>query len=94
MLALVDDYLQYLKLERGLSPNSLSSYRRDLIEFCRQSKKTGVETISLRDANDYLRRQMTAGRKPTTIARNISCLKQFFVYLNERGLVTENPFTA
>jgi len=94
MLTLVDDYLQHLKLERGLSANSLSSYKHDLVEFCRQSGKIGVETISLRDANDYLRQQMTAGRKPTTVARKISCLKQFFTYLKEHGLVTENPFTA
>ena len=94
MRALIDDYLQYLKLERGLSQNSLAAYRRDLVEFSDRLGAIEVGKVSLRAATEHVSYLTAAGRKPATIARKISSLKQFFVYLHDRGTISENPFLA
>jgi len=92
--ALIEDYLQYLKLERGLSQNSLISYRRDLIEFLGRSGSTEPAKVSLHAATEYISHLTAEGRKPATIARKISSLKRFFAYLYDHGAVAENPFLA
>ncbi len=94
MRALIDDYLQYLKLERGLSQNSLTAYRRDLVEFSDRLGAVEAGKVSLRAATEHVSYLTAAGRKPATIARKISSLKQFFAYLHDRGTISENPFLA
>lgn len=91
---LIEDYLQYLKLERGLSQNSLASYRCDLIEFSNRLGDVEVRKVSAHKATDHINYLTAKSRKPSTIARKISSLKQFFAYLNDQGAVTENPFLA
>ncbi len=88
----IEDYLQYLRLERGLSANSLVSYRRDLVEFGGRVKAERVGGISARQAIDYVGQLAATGRKPATIARKISALKQFFAYLVNQGHLSQNPF--
>ncbi len=94
MRALIDDYLQYLKLERGLAQNSLTSYWRDLVEFSDRLGAVDAGKVSLRSATEHVNYLTAVGRKPATIARKISSLKQFFAYLHDRGVVSENPFLA
>ena len=94
MRAFIDDYLQHLKLERGLSQNSLASYRRDLVEFSDRLGTAEIGEISLRTATEHVSYLTSAGRKPATIARKISSLKQFFAYLRDQGTISENPFLA
>ncbi|MEA3296821.1 MAG: site-specific tyrosine recombinase XerD [candidate division Zixibacteria bacterium] len=90
---LIEDYLQYLRLERGLSSNTLASYRHDLKEFA--DRMTGdPRNISPRLASDHIAYLNSFGRKPATIARKISSLKQFFSYLVDSGRVPRNPFTG
>ncbi len=92
--AYIEDYLQHLKLERGLSENSRASYRSDLVEFVGRMPAIEPKKVSLKMASEYLSYLSSLGRKPATIARKISSLKQFFVYLYDRGVVKDNPFLA
>jgi len=51
----VQNYLQYLELECGLSTNSLVAYKRDIVEFIRLFKiKTDYEISSIRNFYKYL----------------------------------------
>ncbi|HWR82523.1 MAG TPA: site-specific tyrosine recombinase XerD [Candidatus Deferrimicrobium sp.] len=91
---LIEDYLQHLKLERGLTANSLVSYRNDLHEFASRLSRRGPTKVTMRDASTCLGTLVSQGRKPATIARKISSLKQFFAYLLDRGTINTNPFAA
>jgi len=51
---LVSDYLQYLKLERGLSENTLMAYRRDLDEFVKVCIVKEAEQITPTIATKYV----------------------------------------
>ncbi|MDH3891793.1 MAG: tyrosine recombinase XerD [candidate division Zixibacteria bacterium] len=91
---LVEDYLQYLKLERGLATNTLTSYRRDLLEFVASLKVQEPSKLTPRLAQDYVSRLIGSSLKPATIARKISSVKQFAVWLGESGTLKQNPFAG
>ena len=91
---LMDDYLQHLKLERGLAANTVSSYRQDLREFVSAIKVNDPTQLGLRQARDYIAALTRSARKPATIARKISSLKQFFAHLEETGRLKQNPFSG
>ena len=87
----IQAYLQYLKLERVLSQDSIVSYSRDLVEFFGGSKIKDPRRVVLSNINNYIDTLSKSGRKPSTIARKISSLKQFFRYLRDAGIITDNP---
>jgi len=89
---LIEDYLQHLKLERGLSTNTVASYRNDLKEFVTALKIKEPTRLTDRQARDYLTSLTGSPLKPSTVARKISSLKQFFAYLVETGRLKRNPF--
>lgn len=88
----ISDFLQHEELDRGLSLNTIEAYHRDILEFATLMKLSSDYSISHRHVNDYLSRLNTLNRKPTSIARKISALRNFYKYLVEKELVAENPF--
>lgn len=93
----LDDFLQYLKLERGLSVNTVSSYRIDIAELGKYLKNRSPVSVKPADVDKFIEILGQTGRRPATIARKLSSLKQFFKYLFETGCTPYNPlesFTA
>ncbi|UCD63660.1 MAG: site-specific tyrosine recombinase XerD [Candidatus Zixiibacteriota bacterium] len=88
---MIKDYLQHLKHERGLSQNSLDSYRRDLQQFFDFAGKPGAAKVTPAMVSRYVSDLGRRCRKPATIARKISSLKQYFNYLQQDAVITENP---
>ncbi len=88
----IQDYLGSLKVERGLAPNTVSSYERDLRDFVTTMSVKDLAGVKPITANNFIARLSSSRRRPSTIARKISCLKQFYTYLMGQGVVTENPF--
>ena len=86
------NYLQYLELECGLSVNSLDAYKRDIVEFIKFFKIKSDYNISSKTINEYLTKLHNLNRKPGTIARKISSLRNYYKYLFENSLVKNNPF--
>jgi len=90
----IKDYLEYLRLERGLANNSISSYKRDLWEFFVWLEDKHQKKVSASDINRFIGLLINSGRKPATIARKISSLKQFFFFLKENQIIKDNPVTT
>jgi len=88
------DYLHVLRLERGMATNSLEAYKRDLGDFAKSSGILDPRKVTARHAQKYFADMAVAGRKPTTIARRISSLKQFFEYLASQGTIKNNPLAG
>jgi len=89
---IIEQYLQYQDLERGLSANSLAAYRRDILEFKKMFKLNDDFNITHRKVNEYIQYLTGLNRKPASIARKLSSLKNFYKYLSEKDLVKENYF--
>ena len=85
-------YLHFCRIEKGLSINTLESYRRDLgrfEKFLGNSALSEVTTDALRHYLDYLR----TGKRLTnrSIARHVSTLRGFFGFLIEEKQLDANP---
>ncbi|MFH2048416.1 MAG: site-specific tyrosine recombinase XerD [bacterium] len=90
----IADYLSYLKVERGLADQTISSYHVDLKEFTDSLNKKTVKSITPGEAVHYISLLNQQARKPSTIARKISSLKRFFGYLVNTGTLSDNPFAS
>ncbi|RLB25843.1 MAG: hypothetical protein DRG71_03400, partial [Deltaproteobacteria bacterium] len=74
----LDGFLNYLRVERGLSNNSLEAYSRDISQFL-SSIDGGKRHPSEVSQGDVLKYIMTLSRykAPRSVARNLSAIKTF-----------------
>lgn len=88
-----DSFLEMLGAERGLADNSLAAYRSDLIEITGFLKARGTtpEAAAQDDLRAYMQALNDAGLKPSTTARRLSAMRQFFRYLAQEGIRTDDP---
>jgi integrase/recombinase XerD len=91
----IDAFLEMLVAERGAAGNTISAYRRDLLQFADFLKASANQTIFSKVTSDqvhqYLMDLSKQGRKATTLSRHLSALRQFYQFLVSEGWVTENP---
>lgn len=91
----IEEYLTRLTEQRGLSPNTVDAYRRDLTQFLDYCERSGVKhfgDVERRLARRYLAFLDTLGYSRTTISRKASSVRAFFSDAATRGRVTVNPF--
>ncbi|HEY8489072.1 MAG TPA: tyrosine recombinase, partial [Thermaerobacter sp.] len=87
------EYLDILRVERGLAAHTLAAYRRDLADFAAFAAARGVGPASVRRAlvMAYLHHLDETGRSPATAARRLAALRGFFRHLVEEGLAAHDP---
>jgi len=91
--AVVDDYIAYMSLERGMSGNTLQAYRADILKLLGFLSDSGVK---LRDVTlDTLREFAAAlhdlGIAPRSQGRILSGVRSFFKFLRMEGFVDADP---
>ncbi|WP_445386694.1 site-specific tyrosine recombinase XerD [Robiginitalea sp. IMCC44478] len=90
----LSDYLHYLRLERGLSANSIDNYQRDikkLIAFAgTESRQLHPLEVSRGDLEDFVH-ELGSLLHPRSQARILSALRGFFGYLVFEGYREDNP---
>ena len=84
-------YLDYLTVEKGLSENTLTAYRSDLIQLARSLRKRPLEKTRRQDLLDLLAQMRREGRSPRSVARWLVCVRGFFAYLLAEGVIVVNP---
>lgn len=90
---LIQDYLHYLKIERGLSENTRQSYRQDLKQYQQflVSQKLTSFTEDRFVVLSFLQAQTTAKKAQSSITRSISTLRKFYQYLTREGHIQKDP---
>ena len=90
---LVDVYMNHLKVERGLRPNSIEAYGRDLSVFCEfaGARCSDGEVISSSDISEYLTHLSRRGLGRRSQARILSSLRGFFRYLRDEKHMAGDP---
>ena len=77
-----DKYLKYLRVEKNLSINSISSYKFDFLEFLKCFKNIkDTNDITYNTLENFIFIESKKKMKSKTIARRISSLKNFFIFL-------------
>jgi integrase/recombinase XerD len=89
----VRDFRDHLRGERGLSPNTVEAYSRDLAEFGLLLKERGtdLERLSRVDLFAYEARLQRLGRKATSVARKLSAIKTFLTFVYREGIRDAEP---
>lgn len=87
---LLDQFLEMLAAEKGHAKNSLQAYSRDLCHF---SEITGLPfmKIGADDIRAYLEWLHKEGMKSGTVARRLSAIRQFYLFLFRDGMRSDNP---
>jgi len=89
----IENFLNYLALEKGYSSNTIDSYRRDLKGFFNFIKKDWKD-LKKEDVLSYLRELMKKGISQRSSSRFLSALKTFFKYLILEGEIKSNPISG
>jgi len=90
---LIEEFLDALWLEKGLSPHTRSAYRTDLLAFARWLEGRGLTLESVgRDAVlDHLGWRLSEGYQARSTARFLSGLRSFYKYAVREGRLAEDP---
>ena len=88
---ILKDYTYYMKLERGMSPNTVASYSSDIGKFLSSFEEKSIAEISSDDITGYLASVNKKGISGRSQARLISALKSFFKWSVLEGERKDNP---
>ncbi|MCP4646843.1 MAG: site-specific integrase, partial [bacterium] len=94
MQALLDKYIRYLEIERGLSPFTVRNYSTDVLHFLRFLELEGIESLEKIDHSvirNYLGQLLDGGTVRASISRKMSALRSFFRYLNREAIIRNEP---
>ncbi len=100
-------FLTHVRVEKGLSPNTVSAYRRDLLKFDEfgKKKKLTVESVTRDDLVDFLASLYRQKLESRTVARHLVTMRNFFRFalvqeyahgrsLPEPGVAEDSPLAS
>ena len=93
--AVLEEYAEYLALERGRSEHTRRAYLADLRSLFayldQRAPGAGLGALSLETLRGWLAAQAGSGAARTTLARRTSAVKTFTAWATRRGLLTTDP---
>lgn len=92
-LAYIESFLEMMSAERGAAGNTLTSYERDLDDLRSFLSERGQRILDAgsADLSAYLQSLASRGFAPTSQARRLSAMRQFYKFLFAEGLRTDDP---
>jgi integrase/recombinase XerC len=94
---LINDFLKYIEIQKGYSPNTIRAYAKDLQGFLdflilkeNFQQDDSIEQISLHHIRNYIG-SLYATHKKTSISRKLSAIRSFFNFLEQRRIINKNP---
>ena len=93
MKHLLDEFLNYLTVERGLSKNTIMAYRTDLEHFIGRMEAIGIneaERVKRQDITSYMLYLKDKGIGSNSISRALVAIKMFYRFLVQEHLAKED----
>lgn len=94
MEQIVDQFLHYLIVEKGLSRNTIDAYSHGLNRFLDYLRKKGIQEIprvNKFDVRGFLLTLKRKGLSTKTVLRNLVVIRVFFQFLTQEGVLGTNP---
>ncbi len=91
--AAISSFLTHVRVEKGLSPNTVSAYRRDLLKFDEFAKKRklALESVKRDDLVDFLASLYRQKLESRTVARHLVTMRNFFRFAQIQELISDDP---
>jgi integrase/recombinase XerD len=96
MKEFIDEFMNYLSVERGLAKNTLLAYRRDLdkyIDYLSQKSIKTTDRVNREHVSNFMFDLKKHDMSATTICRNLAAVKMFHRFLVRENLAKEDPTT-
>jgi integrase/recombinase XerD len=92
-LRLLNSFLDYLKVEKGLAPLSVSAYRSDLEQYSEflLKRKRGLRDARRQEVRDFLNALLSNGVDGRSVARKLSAMRHLYKYLLLDRYITDDP---
>lgn len=90
----IQRYIDYIRIERGLSDNTVQAYARDLAclsAWLHDVKTPEIQLVGIQDLRQFLLFRLEGKISPRTLARNVVTVRRFFLYLYEERYLSSNP---
>jgi len=91
----LEDFFHFLRIEKGLSDNTLTSYKRDLTHYSEYISKVVQaatwEGINRNDITGFLYMLKDTGKSTATISRHISSIRSFHQFLIREQITKNDP---
>jgi len=86
---LIEYFLDYLSLERGLAHNTIISYRYDLLKYLNFITKREIrfQNVSLKEIAEYYQYLNSINLEINSVFRNLVALKMFYRFLYTEGII-------
>ena len=86
-------FLDYLKVEKGLAPLTVSAYSTDIRQFADflEKRKRGLKSARRNDIRDFLQELFANQLDGRSVGRKLSALRHFYRYLLLDGIVALDP---
>jgi integrase/recombinase XerD len=97
MQDLIEIFLNYLSVEKGVSSNTIESYKNDLIFYQNYLKEKGIDSflkVNRQDISDFMLKQKEKNLSASSISRRLSCLKTFYRFLLREKIISSDPTEA
>jgi integrase/recombinase XerD len=90
----IDEFADYLTVERRLSLNSVEAYRLDLYSFLSHMQQKGIDDllrVKEKDINSYLLSLRNRKMANSTVSRHLVSIKSFYRFLSDNEYLELNP---
>jgi len=86
----LNDYLDYLKIDKKYSNNTIMSYNANLKHFF-EYYKNDIRNIKKEDLDNFMNILINENKKNSSIAHYVTVLKEFFKFLEKEEIIKKNP---
>ena len=91
METLIQEFSDYLRIEKRNSPLTISAYRSDLIRFSSELSGKTLDSVTTANIRSFLITLRSQGLSASSVARSLSSIKSFFKYLSQDKQLKNNP---
>ena len=90
---IIRSFLDSLYIEKGLSKNTVSSYKNDISSFLSwlNKKQINYQQVSGKNINQFISNLFNSGLKSSSINRKISSIKHFYLFLSKKKIIKYSP---
>lgn len=90
---LIDEYIDFISIEKGLSANTLTAYSADLCQFVLFQTERGIDdcdSLTREDVLAFMKWLQDKQAASSTVARTMTVIRRFFKYLHAEGFMKQD----